>query len=336
MRQSKAVTLQDVARVAGVSVQTASQILAKTKGVKFAPATVARVQQAAEEVGYKPNRLAQAMKRGRTHVIGVWVSLNRPVISYLHFLNLLSQKAAGSGYDLQITALTNEMAYLGEGSLPTTWPVDAVIAIDAGKALRLFREDRTNDDIPVLVMGLEEYANADSVVWNLVAGSELAVRNMIQSGAQKIIYVVPSWVNHGFPNEKRRRGYDTIMEEFGLEPAYVLCDDETVVSAANALRGYIETHGRPDGVYAFHEIIALGSAVALAEHPQGNETRIWGLSVTTHETWSPIPISTIEIPVKEVIDEVWRLLLDRIENPHQEHRHVEIPMVTVERDQFSS
>lgn len=321
--------------MAGVSVQTASQILAKTKGVKFAAATVTRVQKAAKEVGYKPNRLAQAMKRGRTNVIGVWVSLNRPLISYFHFLNLLSQKAADSGYDLQITALTNAMAYSGEGSLPTTWPVDAVIAIDAGKAIRSFREDRANDDIPVLVMGFEDYSNADSVAWNLVEGSELAVRKMIQGGAKKIIYLVPNWVHTDYPNEQRRRGYDSEITEFGLEPTYVLCEDETVASAANALRDYIATNGRPDGIYAFHEVIALGSAVALDEHPQGKNTRIWGLSVTTQESWSPIPISTIEIPVKEVIDEVWRLLMERIENPHQEYRHVNLPMVSVERDQPS-
>lgn len=62
-----AVTLSDVARAAGVSIATASFVLSGRDGSRSAgsPATKAKVRAAAEELGYVPNRNAQAMRTGR-------------------------------------------------------------------------------------------------------------------------------------------------------------------------------------------------------------------------------------------------------------------------------
>src|SRR5699024_8673106 len=62
-----AVTLADVAGRAGVSIATASFVLSGRGGSRSAgsPATKAKVRAAAEELGYVPNRNAQAMRTGR-------------------------------------------------------------------------------------------------------------------------------------------------------------------------------------------------------------------------------------------------------------------------------
>lgn len=62
-----AVTLADVARTAGVSIATASFVLSGRDGSRSAgsPATKAKVRAAADELGYVPNRNAQAMRTGR-------------------------------------------------------------------------------------------------------------------------------------------------------------------------------------------------------------------------------------------------------------------------------
>ncbi|WP_193105741.1 LacI family DNA-binding transcriptional regulator [Brachybacterium sp. FME24] len=61
------VTLADVARTAGVSIATASFVLSGRGGSRSAgsPATKAKVREAAEQLGYVPNRNAQAMRTGR-------------------------------------------------------------------------------------------------------------------------------------------------------------------------------------------------------------------------------------------------------------------------------
>jgi DNA-binding LacI/PurR family transcriptional regulator len=66
-RPRAAVTLADVAREAGVSLATASFVLSGRGGARSAgsAATKAKVRAAAEELGYVPNRHAQAMRTGR-------------------------------------------------------------------------------------------------------------------------------------------------------------------------------------------------------------------------------------------------------------------------------
>ena len=64
-------TLKDVARLACVDVSTVSRALNNTSYVH--PDTKARIYAAAKELGYHPNVMAQALRQGRRHVIGVVV-----------------------------------------------------------------------------------------------------------------------------------------------------------------------------------------------------------------------------------------------------------------------
>lgn len=93
----RTITLQDVARVAGVSPITASRALNNPRLVS--PDTLARVQQAAEETGYIPNRLAGGLKSKRSMTIGALV----PFIAVPQFLptvQALTQELELGGYQL--------------------------------------------------------------------------------------------------------------------------------------------------------------------------------------------------------------------------------------------
>src|SRR3954454_21585033 len=67
----RAVTLQDVAREAGVAVSTASRALSAPERVNVT--TREHVQAVARALGYRPNRLAQALPTGRTGMLAVLV-----------------------------------------------------------------------------------------------------------------------------------------------------------------------------------------------------------------------------------------------------------------------
>src|SRR4051794_26406 len=71
---TETVTLSEVARVAGVSLATASRALNGSADRKVREDLVKRVQWAAEELNYSPNAHAQAMARGHTNVVGLIVS----------------------------------------------------------------------------------------------------------------------------------------------------------------------------------------------------------------------------------------------------------------------
>ena len=68
----KRVRLQEVAQVAGVSLGLASAVL-NGRHVRARPETVERIREAAQRLGYVPDRMAQAMRWGRTGIIALVV-----------------------------------------------------------------------------------------------------------------------------------------------------------------------------------------------------------------------------------------------------------------------
>lgn len=76
------VTMKDVAAKAGVSYKTVSNVVNGHDG-QMTPATLQRVKQAMSELGYCPNHAAQALKTGRTGVVGLAMSgFGQPFLGY--------------------------------------------------------------------------------------------------------------------------------------------------------------------------------------------------------------------------------------------------------------
>ncbi|HNM78719.1 MAG TPA: LacI family DNA-binding transcriptional regulator [Tepidiformaceae bacterium] len=99
-------TLADVARGAGVSIATASRVL---NGGVASPAARARVDAAADSLGYIPNAHAQSLRRERTMTIGVaFFSLKLP--GALDMLESLSRQLDDSGYTLLIADTAGDVA----------------------------------------------------------------------------------------------------------------------------------------------------------------------------------------------------------------------------------
>jgi LacI family transcriptional regulator len=100
------VRLKDVAERAGVAVNTASTILNRRPNSWASQETAKRVFQAAEELGYRPNRVAQALRHGRYETIGLLIpDFENPYhTSFAHTLELVSEQ---QGFDVIIESWHN-------------------------------------------------------------------------------------------------------------------------------------------------------------------------------------------------------------------------------------
>src|SRR4051794_2173711 len=77
---ARSATLMDVARMAGVHVSTVSRVLRDSPQLNIRPETRARIQQAAADLGYRPNAVARALRLSSTGTLGMLVpSLRNPV-----------------------------------------------------------------------------------------------------------------------------------------------------------------------------------------------------------------------------------------------------------------
>lgn len=83
-----AVTLQDIADRLGISVPTVSRALAGYSDI--ADETRARVLQAAEEMGYRPNVSARRLQQQRTDTLGFVIPTHGPRFSDPFFSELLA------------------------------------------------------------------------------------------------------------------------------------------------------------------------------------------------------------------------------------------------------
>ena len=96
--------LSDIARLAQVSVTTASYVInGQAERRRISPATVARVLAVVEEHGYRPDQQAASLRRGQSRCLGfILPDLENP--SYARLAKLLEQKARAAGYQLLIAS----------------------------------------------------------------------------------------------------------------------------------------------------------------------------------------------------------------------------------------
>lgn len=336
-RKSKRITLADVAREAGVSVQTASHALSGSNTARIADSTKAKVQEAAKRIQYKPNVIAQAMRTGRTNVVSVWMPLDRPILTYLRYLHLFQEICDREDYQIMVTGLNTKSALTQEGGLPKIWPVDGIISVDAGKAIENLRADPTYDNIPIVILGYEDVPRADRVAWDVIGAVKVSIQELIKGGCKRIVHIAPKWLLDDFPNERRRRGYTEAMQEAGLTLEFVPVPEDTSSSVEDAVFKYFSAHGIPDAVFGITDAVAIGAARALMSLDKRipEDCRVQGFGNYPESADFKVAISTISPPQERIVSQAWQWLRERIRDQAIPPRYVEFEMELVRRESTS-
>ena len=128
MARPTQVSMQDVAKAAGVSPQTVSRVANDSNAVK--PETRQRVEAAMERLGYRPNYAARALKHGRFQDIGV-VMFDTTRFGNAQILDSIVTHAAEDGYSVTIQTMSNgaERTLASAIDRMQRQPVDGVIVV---------------------------------------------------------------------------------------------------------------------------------------------------------------------------------------------------------------
>jgi LacI family transcriptional regulator len=259
----KRATQWDVARKAGVSQAMVSLVLGGSSSGGRAK-TTARVLKVARELGYRPNRPAQALRTGRTKTIAVVV----PDICNPFFPSLLkgAQSVADSaGYDV-ITLNTagqreSERRILRWG---VEGRVDGVIGVFF--TLRA-NEFRPLIDAGVGVVRVESTFKKPGVlpIDNLFvdnrAAAAAATRFLIERGHQKIAMLA----GPDGPQAARAEGYLQALAERGFEADIVTGAEFTEVGGRTAAASVLAGRNRPSAFFAANDLMAIGAMAALRD-----------------------------------------------------------------------
>ncbi|MDL5352247.1 LacI family DNA-binding transcriptional regulator [Microbacterium sp. zg-YB36] len=258
------VSIDEVARAAGVSTATVSRALSGRGQVS--DDTRSRVLATAAALGYVVSASASSLASGRTRNIGVLL----PVVDRWYFSTVLAGIASGlqrAGYDITLYALTEdagERATVFETFLRRR-RVDAVIAIaislDATEVERVVELG-----LPVVALGAA-HPRLPSLSVDDVAVARVATGHLTALGHRDIAHIgtTPEYaVDDAHIPTQRRRGFEQALADAGIPPASARHEygDFTIEGGHRAAMRLLRGERPPTAIFAASDEMAIGALIA--------------------------------------------------------------------------
>lgn len=262
------VSLKDVAERAGVSIKTVSNVVNKYQHVT--PAMRARVQQAIDELGYRPNLTARHLRKGRTGIIALAVpELGNPYFAELAGAVIDAAAAHDFTVLLDHTRGDREQEVLVSQGFRARVIDGLILSPLELEAEDLRGRDGRNDDVPLVLLGEREYdLPYDHIAIDNVAAARAAVGHLISRGRSAIAYLGARTDSANRPAHLRLEGWRAELAAAGI-PA-----PESLVGAvggwnrddgAKAMARMLDSGVRPDAVFAYNDLVAIGAMRVLHE-----------------------------------------------------------------------
>jgi DNA-binding LacI/PurR family transcriptional regulator len=259
------VSLKHVAERAGVSVKTVSNVVNGYEHVT--DDTRSRVQQAIDELHYRPNLAARQLRQGRSDVI----ALALPELDLPYFAELarsVIKCAEDKGWTVlidQTDGLVDREQLVLDGIRGRL--IDGLIFSPI--ALGAEELERRRDTIPLVLLGERVYDGpVDHVSIDNVAAARVATDHLISLGRQRIAAIGDQPRPQSQTAHLRLRGYREALAEIGLPaPPELVVEVEQYHRAdgAAAVRQLLALPEPPDALFCFNDLLALGALRALHE-----------------------------------------------------------------------
>lgn len=154
-------TMKDVAKLAGVSHGTVSNVINGVKTVNRD--TVARVEQAMKQLGYRPDAKARSLRQKKTNTIGV-VLPNLVDNLYSRVYTGVEEKLRGTGYSLTL-CLTDDRPEIEKAALRRLQQqrVEAILLVSCLPDQVALFDDLAVTGIPVVFIQRQPKDHSDSV-----------------------------------------------------------------------------------------------------------------------------------------------------------------------------
>jgi LacI family transcriptional regulator len=314
-------TITTVARLANVSVASASRVL---NGIRTSPATLERVTEAAEAVGYVPNAAARSLRSRRTgQVAFAMPDVGNPV--YTAMVSSIQDVARAHGLRLMLHSTgadaEDELAMLRD--LKHRY-VDGLILAS------LYLTDAHAEELrraaaPVIVIGRPTNGTlVDTVRAYSRKGAADAVRHLHTAGRRRIGLV--NGPEHTVSGSSRRLGYLDGLRSSALardDALMEVADDFMIEPGRRATERLLERQ-RPDAILCANDLLAIGALAALRdallEVPR--DVALVGMdnSALAEVTWPTL--TSVDLGSAERARIAAELLVERIEDPAREPRVV--------------
>ena len=320
------VTIQDVAKAAGVSPMTVSHVINEHRHVK--ESTRAKVLATINELGYRVNVAARNLRTGRTDTIGFavpeidrpyWGQLGAAIISAaeLHGLRVVIEQT-GRRREEELHALSMSRNRLYDGLILSTvglGPADA---------------DLLKVGYPVVILGERIFDGpVDHVAMPNVEAARAATEHLIERGCRRIVMVDGSLTGEVDVSSLRFDGYRQALR--GAKIRYspkllVNCDMLTMQAGSDAVHELSARGVEFDGVFCVTDTIAIGVLRGLADLGLDvpGQVKVIGFDNVAEAAFTVPSLSSVDPGVEEMAQRAVDLLVGKISGRVPADSHEEL------------
>ena len=309
----KRISQRDIARQLGINVSTVSRALRGLDGVS--PELKKKIEQMAEDGGYRPNPFAASLRYDTTHTIGIVV----PDISFNHYAQIVKRiEAEARKYGYMSIITDTEDSYENELNcieLLTDMHVEGIIICASQNTTDFSHLQRLRQsNIPVVLFDRVADIDISSVMINDVTSACYATNCLIESGARNIAFL--GGLNQVKQTADRKHGYLKALREHNIpiRPELVKCHHISFNSGLTDTMELLSLPEPPDAILASHGLLAISALQAITSRGLKipKEIALIGYLSDWVSEMSHPRISFVKQNLREIGNKAFRLLLDQI------------------------
>ncbi|MFA5410953.1 MAG: LacI family DNA-binding transcriptional regulator [Candidatus Omnitrophota bacterium] len=329
---SKNISIEDVARLAGVSIATVSRVLNKLPSVK--EKNRVKVLDAVKQLKFQPSVFAQRLATGKSNVVALVVPRYEGMFYSFYALELIRGigtlcEALKLDLLLHLTDSRTSLNLKGAGGI--------IFADIIGNRSQL--EEALNKGVPcVVINNYVEDLPVNCIAIDNIGGAEAAVNYLISLGHKKIAHISGDLITQAA--SQRLEGYKRAMKKNGIAIAteYIFQTDYSRGQARQAAEKIIKMPQAPSAVFVASDSMAL-EVMAVArelgkEIPR--DLSIMGFDDNPSGLYGPVALTTVRQALIKMAEEGLKTLSRIMVNKSAPVKKVLLPTELVVRESCRS
>lgn len=330
-KNTKRAKIDDVAKLAGVSKSTVSRYLGG-KYDMLAVDTKKRIEEAIEALGYRPNQMAQGLKRNKSYLIGmVMADISNPFS--IAILRGAEDTCRKHSYSMVVCNTDNDAAREREYIfMLQSHRIDGLIINSTGQNNE-FLHELANDQTPIVLVDRKvPELRLDTVTVDNISATSEAVEYLLRQGYEKIGFFSEP-IDGVSSRLERMAAFKSILHQEGQQDVYIV-DLKREGQLDEKLEEFLEdSKGKSRVIFAVNGVIML-KIISLLQKRGLKIPEDVSIAGFDNLEWTPLigsGITVIEQPTYELGVTAMERILKRIEGDKSIHQGIQLPCALITR-----
>ena len=292
-------TLRDVAQRAGVDPSLVSRVVNNDPKASLTETTRARILQAVDDLGYRPNAAGRSLRLARTGTMGLLVpDFMNPMYGRIARATELRAQEIGYGVVIGTHPSGEEPGTFTE--LLRQGRVDGLIVASGGLKDKFLRHVVETNPRSVVLVNRHVPGLDVSVTMDDELGAAMAAQHLLQLGHRDIAGVFgPASID---TTRRRRRGFEKVLTAAGVKPISLQTGGISAEQGLTAARSILEEHPEVTAIFASVFNMAPGVLRAARElgRPVPEQLSVVALHDFEIAEFLTPPLSCVVMPIDEM------------------------------------